>query len=228
MRKPLPILVHLVMRDFRDFLIGWILLAIILIATTLLELNRSEAQSAQAYCFMLFLLLYSKQVWGEGPLAGNIISRSYLRTLPVRRRTLFILNFLRNFVGALPLFIFGTYHLYSTQIALGHHSLALFTQTFGFMLMSSFLFMVVFVAPSTEQEALIRTAGKLQRSTRITKMLARSLSDSLFFGLWISLVSKVLEISISVPRDIPVWGPWVSLAYFSFRLRSSYKKWLFE
>ena len=155
MKSPLQVLVHFIRRDTYDFLIGWILLGFVIIATLPLQLSQGETKQTLSYCFLLLMMLYSKQVWGEGPLAGNIISRSYLRTLPISRLHLFMMNLARNAVGGLPILIYGTYTLYQTKVTL-LESLLLGTlssfekgiiliQVFGFVVVSILFFMIFYI-----------------------------------------------------------------------------------
>jgi hypothetical protein len=97
-------LFHFIKRDLLDSWFGW---SLVLAFSALYYFMRQESR-ALVFLFIIYYLHFifsSTCIWGSR-IEGTSLSRYYLQSLPLKRRTLFWFCVLRSMVSGVPLLIF--------------------------------------------------------------------------------------------------------------------------
>jgi hypothetical protein len=205
---------HFIIRDFKDTSVTWIILILLIVFRLFSKVSADHFSdfSILAYALFFFFIIQLNQVWSGA--FGRSIAREYLLTLPVSRTTLFGIMWIRSLVGALPLAIF----VYSIRIQL-QNQFQVESNDAIFIIWEVGLLaqiLAIFTIANNSQADLMIGAKK-KRYIGFLKHIVTLAVDSSFALLWcLAFYNKM----------VPVFFTLLSMAYFIFKLRIAYIKWL--
>lgn len=229
---------HFVRRDFKDNIVGWILLLLITGVHSLICVTKgiSPAMTRHAALivpYFLFSMINAASVWGANSAnQQSYLSKHYLLALPLPRNVVFRIGMLRGMVTALPLVAY----LVILPFLLSENELAIarfvrihpwyFTLHLGFLSMFLFFYPLTNIRLALFHESLRRTVGKGPRFLKHMKyavldMILVNFSQLAVLFLWFLGASKLR----------PEWlfaATIASIAFQSTILWNSYRRWMWE